>query len=237
MGQKVLELTNVISQSQNGTLYIPFAQEFWTAFLHGLRTLQEDTSEKRRIREAKTVIGGITVCQEIWADDSTQRRIGMLCWEFGLHDDSKPAISVRQVILPGQHGNYDVSPSYYQQTPTFLSPAPQNFSYPTYPTTFHSSPLAAYNNSSHLHPYAATLQRYSVSPMPTLEQATSPLIMRPSSAPIGFNGGFGGNDLVQVGVVPSMDPRQGGLGISGLEEETGWLDYTRRNEEWETSEI
>jgi hypothetical protein len=57
-------------------------------------------------------------------------------------------------------------------TPTFLSPAPQEY-YPTFPV-LHSSPLATYN-SGHLHPCAANLQRYSVRPMPTLEQATSPL--------------------------------------------------------------
>jgi hypothetical protein len=241
MGQKVLELTNVISPPQNGKLYIPFAQEFWTAFLQGLRSLQEETSEKRRTREAKTVIGGITVNQEIWSEDGN-RRIGLLCWEFGLDEDSKQPISVRQIILPGQQvtSNYEVSPSYYTQTP-YLNTAPQDFSstYPSFqPTTFHSSPLAAYDSTSHLHPYAATLQRYSVSPMPTLEQATSPLIMRPASAPIGFNGTFGGTEIVDAGVVvPSMDPGHGGLGISGLEEETPWLDYSaaRRNDEWETA--
>jgi hypothetical protein len=241
MGQKVLELTNVISQPQNGKLYIPFAQEFWTAFLQGLRSLQEDTSEKRRTREAKTVIGGITVNQEIWSEDGN-RRIGLLCWEFGVDEDSKQPISVRQIILPGQQGasNYEVSPSFYAQT-AYISAAPQDFSsaYPSFqPTTFHSSPLAAYDSSSHLHPYAATLQRYSVSPMPTLEQATSPLIMRPASAPIGFNGNFAGSEIVDAGVVvPSMDPGQGGLGITGLEEETPWMEYTtaRRNDEWETA--
>jgi hypothetical protein len=62
--------------------------------------------------------------------------------------------------------------------------------------------------------------------------------MRPASAPIGFNGNFGGTEIVDAGVVvPSMDPRQGGLGISGLEEEAPWLDYSapRRNNEWETA--
>lgn len=235
MGQKVLELSSHISSAQNGKLYIPFAQEFWTAFLQGLRTLQENTPEKRRPRETKTVIGGVTVVQELWSEDGN-RRLGLVCWEFGVDEDSKQPISVREIILPGhQSTNYQVSSTYYP-TP-YVSTAPQDYSYPTFNTTFHSSPLAAYNSSSHLHPYAATLQRYSVSPMPTLEQATSPLIMRPASAPIGFNGGFGGNEIVDAGVVPSMDPGQGGLGISGLEEEGAWLDYTsaRRNDEWETA--
>jgi hypothetical protein len=250
MGQKVLELVNVIPQAQTGKLFIPFAQEFWTAFLQGLRNLQEDASEKRRIREAKTVIGGITVVQEVWSEEGS-RRIGLLCWEFGVDEDSKQPISIRQLILPGQSSgssSYEVSPTYFPSHGTpFISPAPQDefangavsapaytTSFPT--TTFHSSPLAAYNSSSHLHPYAASLQRYSVSPMPTLEQSTSPLMIRPSSAPIGFNGDFGGTEIVDAGVVvPSMDPGQGGLGISGLEEEAAWLEYTtpRRNEEWE----
>jgi len=236
MGQKVLELTNLIPSAQNGKLYIPFAQEFWTAFLQGLRSLQEDTSEKRRSREAKTVIGGVTVVQELWSEDGN-RRLGLLCWEFGVDEDSKQPVTVREIILPGhQSTNYEVASSYYP-TP-YVSTAPQDYSYPTFNTTFHSSPLAAYNSSSHLHPYAATLQRYSVSPMPTLEQATSPLIMRPASAPIGFNGGYSGNGIVDAGVVvPSMDPGHGGLGITGLEEEGGWLDYAagRRNDEWETA--
>ena len=243
LGQKVLELTNPVPPAANGKLYIPFAQEFWTAFLQGLRTLQEEASEEERIREAKQVIGGITVIQDIWADDSN-RRIGLLCWEFGVLDEnSKHPISVREIILPGHSAssNYDVSPSYYPAQTPFISPAPQGEFQTAYPTAFpafHSSPLAAYNSSSHLHPYAATLQRYSVSPMPTLESATSPLIMRPASAPIGFNGGFAGGEIVDAGIVPSMDPGAGGLGISGLEEEGAWLDYTtvpRRSDEWETA--
>lgn len=61
--------------------------------------------------------------------------------------------------------------------------------------------------------------------------------MRPASAPIGFNGGFAGSEIVDAGIVPSMVPGAGGLGISGLEEEDAWLDYTivRRNDEWETA--
>jgi len=61
--------------------------------------------------------------------------------------------------------------------------------------------------------------------------------MRPASAPIGFNGGFAGSEIVDAGIVPSMDPGAGGLGISGLEEEGAWIDYTtvRRNDEWETA--
>jgi len=218
MGQKVLELTNPVPQEQGGKLYIPFAQEFWVAFLQGLRNLQQD-SEKRRLRESKTVIGGVTLIQELWAQD---HRIGLLCWEFGIDEDLKNSITIREWVMP-QTQNYF--------TP-FISPAP---SYPV----FHSSPLAAYNQSTHLHPYAATLQRYSVSPMPSLEQSSSPLMMRPASAPIGFNAGFAGSEIVDTGVVvPSMDPSQaGGLGITGLDEENGWLDYTsanRRSDEWET---
>lgn len=250
MGQKVLELTNPIATSPIAKLYVPFAQEFWTAFLQGLRNLQEETSEKRRIREAKTVIGRITVIQELWSEDGA-RRIGLFCWEFGVDEDSKQPIQIQQLILPGQTPSptYEVSPTYYttQTTPgPFLSSAPpqQDFTNypapPTFPTTFHSSPLAPYDSSSHLHPYAATLQRYSVSPMPTLEQATSPLIMRPTSAPIGFNPAAPTfeNEIVDAGVVPSMDPGQGGLGISGLGQEAAWLDYSsaaRRVDEWQGS--
>jgi hypothetical protein len=250
MGQQVLELNNPIANATNGKVYIPFAQEFWTAFLQGLRNLLEDTPEKRRIREAKTVIGGITVIQELWSEDSN--RVGLLCWEFSVDEDQKQPISIQELILPGQQPSpdYEVSPTYFttQSTPgPFLSttaPPPDFSAYPAPPafpsTTFHSSPLAPYNSSSHLHPYAATLQRYSVSPMPTLEQATSPLIMRPASAPIGFNpaGPTFDNEIIDTGVVvPSMDPGQGGLGISGLGQEGAWLDYSapRRVEEWNGS--
>jgi hypothetical protein len=255
MGQKVLELANVIPDAQTGKLYIPFAQEFWTAFLQGLRDLQQDATEKQRLREAKTVIGGITVVQEIWSEDRTQR-IGLLCWEFAVDEDSKQPISVHQLLLPGQSSessSFDVSPTYFPMPAApFVAPAPQDefargaLSTPGYSTcfpvtTFNSSPLAAYTSTSHLHPYSATLQRYSVSPMPTLEQPMSPLMIRPSSAPIEFGGEFsrefGGAEIVDAGaVVPSMDPGQGGLGIMGLEEETAWLEYTTPRQvkkEWE----
>jgi hypothetical protein len=250
MGQKVLELTNLLSPPiANGIVYVPFAQEFWTAFLQGLRNLQGETSEKRRTREAKTVIGGITVIQELWSESETHR-IGLICWEFGVDEEQKQSISVQEVILPGQEPSptYEVSPTYFgttENTPgPFISTTapPTDFTGypppPTFqPTLLHSSPLAHYNSSSHLHPYAATLQRYSVSPMPTLEQATSPLIMRSASAPTGFNPSAPtfDNDIVDTGVVvPSMDPGSDGLGITGLGQEGAWLDYSapRRVEAW-----
>jgi len=251
MGQKVLELTSPVAPPTNGKLYVPFAQEFWTAFLQGLRNLQEETSEKRRIREAKTVIGGITVIQELWSEEGTNR-VGLLCWEFSVdEEDQKQPISIEQLILPGQQSSpaYEVSPNYFAVQGTTPGPFISTTSateFPAYPappptfqpTAFHSSPLAHYNTSSHLHPYTATLQRYSVSPMPTLEQATSPLIMRLSSAPIGFNPAvtpaFEG-EIVDTGVVvPSMDPGSDGLGITGLGQDGAWLEYSapRRVGEW-----
>ena len=251
MGQKVLELADVIPQAQTGKLYIPFVQEFWTAFLQGLRNLQEGATEQRSLRKAKTVIGGVTVVQEIWAEERAQR-IGLLCWEFGVDEDSKQPISVYQLILPGRSSeasSYETSPTYFPTHATsFISLQPQDefatsgVSDPAYTTslptaTFHSSPFSLYCSSSHLHPYSATLQRHSVSPMPTLEQTTSPLMIHSSSAsPIGFNGSFGGAEIANAGVVaPGMDPVQSGLGITGLEDEAAWLAYgsPRLNEEWD----
>ena len=235
MGQKVLELTNFVVPSANEKLYIPFAQEFWSAFLQGLRNLQGETSESRPAHEAKTVIGGISVIQELWSENAT-RRVGFLCWEFDLDEDQKQSISIKQFILPGQQQTsptYETSPTYFpaaEATPSpFLAAPPPDFSTypapPSFPTTFHSSPFTSYNGSTHLHPFAANLQRHSVSPMPTLEQATSPLIMRPSSAPIGINPAppTYEDEIVDTGVVlPTMVPAQGGLGISGLGQQA-WL--------------
>ena len=252
MGQQVLELANVTSQAQTGKFYIPFAQEFWTVFLQGLRNLPEGAMEKRRLRKVMTVLGGITVVQEIWAEEGA-RRIGLLCWEFGVDEDSKQPISVRQVILAGQqsgHPNCEISPTYFptHETP-FIPPQPQDefntggvsaaaspTSFPT--ATFDSSPYAPYHSSSHLHPNTAIRQRHSVSPMTTLEQTTSPLMIRRLSGapPIGFSEGFGGAEIVGMSVVaPGMDLGHGALGITGLEAEAAWLEYTSpsRNEEWE----
>ena len=245
MGQKVLEFANVITQAQTGKLYIPFAQEFWTAFLQGLRNLQEGATENRSLRKAKTVIGGVTVVQEIWAEEGA-RRMGLLCWEFGVDEGSEQPISVHQLILPdrpSEASSYETSPTCFPTHATsFISPQPQDefatsgMSDPAYTTplptaTFHSSSFALYCSSSHLHPYSATLQRYSVSPKPTFEQTTSPLMIHPSSAsPVGFNGSFGGAEIVNAGVVvPGMDPGQGGLGITGLKDDAAWLEYSSQS--------
>lgn len=113
LGQRVLELRQDVTFEvfpAGQKLIIPFANEFWGAFLAGLSNLQPAASDDARARrkkekEAQAAISGITVIQEIYSHDpasASQRRErrSILIWEFSKSDAPESRTTFCNIALP-----------------------------------------------------------------------------------------------------------------------------------------
>ncbi|KAL7271881.1 hypothetical protein RUND412_005336 [Rhizina undulata] len=100
--KKILELSHAVEQIEDidgvKKLVLPFASEFWAAFYTGLSHAQQGGScdnssptdaerfHRKREKEAKAAIKGITVVQELLSIPlgglGSKKRAGLLIWEF-----------------------------------------------------------------------------------------------------------------------------------------------------------
>lgn len=114
LGSQVLELQQKVSMEQLSTqdpntgmqknvglkAAIPFATDFWAAFLAGLASLDQSLQslnpadrKAKRERDSKNAVAGITVVQEISTIESSlegSRRLSVLIWEFAKTHASEP---------------------------------------------------------------------------------------------------------------------------------------------------
>lgn len=98
-GKKVWELSHAVSATDeldgSKKLTLPFASDFWAAFYTGLSSGQQTNTtakidrerlRRRRSKEARAAIKGITVVQELFStalsDAGTKQRSAMFIWEF-----------------------------------------------------------------------------------------------------------------------------------------------------------
>lgn len=106
MGSKVLELKQKVSMEQLSTIdpttgmqqkiglkvAVPFATDFWAAFLAGLASLDQSLQSlsaaertTKRERDSRNAVAGITVVQEIATVETSlelSERLSILLWEF-----------------------------------------------------------------------------------------------------------------------------------------------------------
>ncbi|BFZ64068.1 hypothetical protein YB2330_005206 [Saitoella coloradoensis] len=119
MGTKVLELRQdvLLNQSQVAgkmKIGVPFATDFWAAFLTGLATIQgqvktqaiDERERRKKERESSTAVGGISIVQELMGlsnvEDGRAPKIIMLVWELEKEEPGRaPGQTIwREVVVP-----------------------------------------------------------------------------------------------------------------------------------------
>ncbi|CCG83419.1 Transcription factor AbaA [Taphrina deformans PYCC 5710] len=149
MGNKVLELkqkvnkqdpssTSVpsgVNQNQGPSVAVPFATDFWAAFLAGLATLDQSSQnmspeemKAKRDRDSYNAVSGITVVQEIATMETSlesSKRLNVLIWEFTkTRADQIGSTVVTRIVLP------DAQPEMIMQAPSMARTMSQPQSLP-----------------------------------------------------------------------------------------------------------
>ena len=185
-GHKVLDLAEDIGEyeTSDGTgisLSAPFPVIFWQHFLFGLMESQDPNKDagmaayadtpsqirarKKKEKEAKAVLGGITMVQEISCRSSTtglQQPPYLILWEFGRAELGKESFTYRKIILPKklterqQPAKASVAtPSMghtYMPSPHLPAPAYPSYHVPQQPMPMPAYPQAAYDGQPMMTP-------------------------------------------------------------------------------------
>ena len=195
---KVLDLVEDVGEYENSdgqgiALSAPFPVIFWQHFLFGLMESQDPSRDpamggfidtpsqirarKKKEKEAKAVLGGITMVQEILCRSSNtglQQPVYQILWEFGRADSGKDSFTYRKIILPKksserQVGSSKGTPSIgqaYMPSPHLSAPTP----YPSYPMQMSPYPQS-YDGQQMMTPANQYYPVYSSSyPPPQLQQ-------------------------------------------------------------------
>lgn len=152
--QKVWEFSHNVPISKahdSWKLSLPFASEFWSAFFSDLSGSRKsgNSTDRRKEKDAKTSIKGITVVQEVFYYFSShigaKERAALIMFDFSKTEpDQTPAAVWREIISPvsGDLSNPITTTNTLQPPPIFL---PSNAPHDGWP---HSTPSSSFSRLS-----------------------------------------------------------------------------------------
>lgn len=124
LGNEVLTLVEPIRATENlgngsEKLNLPFANDFWAAFIAGINL------EKDAEKEAARAVGAVTMVQEVHylgysyksEDDTPERKLGphtlhaAIVWEFEMVKDSFAARTIFRKVMPAKSNNESATPA------------------------------------------------------------------------------------------------------------------------------
>lgn len=196
LGSKVLELKQKVSMEQltstdptTGSkqklglkVAVPFATDFWAAFLAGLASLDQSLQNMsetdraiRREHDSRNAVSGITIVQEIAVVETSMRpseRLSLLMWEFNkTAEDKEGQTLMTRVVLPEPQTRLMRAPSMGRSVSQPQSVPRKKVSRPS-PNLAHGQGLQRSQTVSAL-PTQASFQQYSLPPRPASRQESN----------------------------------------------------------------